>query len=147
MSKRVKIQRLKRIDNWPSLLEQELQARMRRKFEWGQQDCCTFASALVAAMTGVNIARMFGPYKSQVGAARILKRVGGVIGLMQRVAERFQLTQLPGVLYARRGDVCLIKTADGDALGICIGASVAGAGVDGVELVPLNSAMRAWRIE
>jgi hypothetical protein len=136
---------LVRIDNWPSLLEAELQARIARPFAWGEQDCCMFAAAMGEAMTRRNLARGL-RYKGQLGAVRLLKRYGGVEGLMEHLAGRYGLAECKGVLYARRGDVCLLKLPDGEGLGVCVGANVAGAGPLGVVLVPLPQARRAWRI-
>jgi hypothetical protein len=136
---------LVRMDNWPGLLEVALQERARRAFAWGKQDCCMFAAAMVKAMTGRNLARGFA-YKGKLGAAKLLKREGGVEGLIEGIAARYGLAEHQGVFYARRGDVCLIKLADGEALGICMGAKIAGAGPKGVEFVPLAQAKRAWRV-
>lgn len=135
-----------RLDNWPSLLESAMRERWSRPFRWGEQDCCKFAATLVEAMSGQDLARGFGRYKGQLGAARILKRAGGVEGLMEGVAARHGMQEWPGVAYARRGDVCLIKTEGGEALGVCVGQKIAGAGPNGVELVPIEQARRAWRV-
>ena len=157
VSKRSASNPLVRIDNWPSLLEQELQARFARPFVWGENDCCIFAASLVEAMTGVDLAAKWrGRYTKALGAGRFLKKEGGLEGLMQKLAAKHAMEALPSVLYARRGDVVLMdvpttvatngESAGGPALGICVGARVAAAGENGVVFVPLEQARRAWRV-
>ena len=49
-------------------------------------------------------------------------------------------------VFARRGDVALIDTANGEALAVCAGAAFAAAGPTGLLMAPLAAARRAWRI-
>ena len=58
---------MNKVDNWESALYAYLDSRMETPFEWGAQDCATFASGAIESMTGQQI---FTPtYSDALGAA------------------------------------------------------------------------------
>ena len=126
--------------DWPERLHQFIEDRREAVFLWGERDCCLFAADALRAMCGSDFGAGYrGKYKSAAGAARILLRQGGVAG----VADRF-LVRAP-TLMAGRGDVVLIDSPEGDALGVCIGRQIAAQGKDGVVFLELSAAKGAWK--
>lgn len=135
--------RMTRLEPWPQILA-DFMVAADRPFEWGTWDCGLMAADCVQAMTGVDIAAEFrGRYKTAKGARRVMR--GDMSTMMTRVAATYGMPEIMPTL-ARRGDMVMVDTPLGAALGICIGARVACTGPDGLVFVPLSSALRAWRI-
>jgi hypothetical protein len=132
-----------RLEYWPQILA-DFMAAADRPFEWGAWDCGLFSAACVQAMTGVDIAAEFrGRYKTAKGARRVMR---GTMGeMMTRVAATYGMPEIRPSL-AQRGDMVMIDTPDGEALGICIGATIACLSPFGLLFLPMTRARRAWRV-
>lgn len=137
-----RINKLTRVESWPQVLADFI-AAADRPFVWGEWDCCLMAADCVYAMTGVDVAAEFrGRYKTARGALRVMH--GSLAVTAQRVAQAHCLPETNPAL-AQRGDICLVATSLGDALGICVGAKIACTGPDGLVMLPLTAARSAWR--
>jgi hypothetical protein len=100
-----------------------------------------FAADVVECMTGFDYAAEFrGRYKSRIGAARVLMQNGGLPGILERLFDEVPPAQ------AQRGDVALLDTDNGPALGIVTGAIAAAAGESGLALIPMRFWMQAWKV-
>lgn len=131
-----------RVNNWESILYAQIESFNAKKFAWGTHDCCTFAADCVKAITGTDkMASYRGGYKSALTAARKLEKAGGL-----EKAITAELGDPIAPLLAQRGDVVCFSSPLGDTAGICVGASIAAAGLDGVTYTPINQAFKAWRI-
>lgn len=136
-----------RVDNWPSLLSEFIERSLHAPFEWGKRDCCLFAADAVRAMTGEDYAAEFrGRYRTARGARQVLAAFGGVAGIMGRCG----LEEI-NPLMAQRGDVVLVNTDAGDALGVIgMDGRVVCQGPDGLTFVKPDGlgfgAARAWRV-
>lgn len=121
-----------------------IEARTRTPFAWGddRQDCVSFAAACVLVQTGVDlIARVGHSWSTARGAARVLKRVGGVVGAADLALERIAIGR------AMRGDVGLV-TIDGlRSLVIFEGPTVVGPGVHGLVRLQRDAVTTAWSAE
>lgn len=136
---------LVRHEHWPSLLAAYLADD--RPFAWGGRDCCTFAAGAVEAMTGADpAAALRGRYRTEQGAARLLKRHGGLEALAARLAREHGLRDVPHA-FAGRGDVVLIETGQGPALGVIdLAGRIAAQGPDGITWHDAGIARRAWKV-
>jgi hypothetical protein len=131
-----------RFPDWPVRLAAFVEARRERAFSWGDSDCCLFVCDGIEAMTGVDPgARWRGLYASEKGARRVLRDNGGVAGIATLVLG----DSVPPAL-AGRGDVLLIDTPAGEALALCLGATIAAQGANGIEFMNPASAKCAWRV-
>ena len=132
----------RRLHHWQTALEALVRQRRRMPFAWGVQDCGLWAADCVQAVTGEDIAAdLRGTYKDEQGAARVLKRLGGVAGI---AAAR--LGPAVGPSSAQIGDVVLVQFVGRDTLAVCMGNGTAMApGVAGLVAVPTAQALRAWR--
>lgn len=135
-----------RLEDWPTRLNQAIQAARWRPFVWGEHDCCLFAANVVRAMTGNDpAADLRGRYRSRSGAGRLIKDAGGLDALVDRMARAAGLSPIP-VAYAHRGDPVLVETEGGPALGICCGPRIACATHEGLVFVDRARALKAWRV-
>jgi hypothetical protein len=110
-----------RIDLWESRLAKLIDEARERPFVWGKNDCALFAADAVHELTGTDPAFLYrGRYDSEEEAGKILKKAGGLIGIMETLSEsRGWKTVEP--LYAQRGDVCLGDIDGRHTLGVCTG--------------------------
>lgn len=140
-----------RCEDWPARLDAVLSAARRRPHVWGDHDCCLFGADARDAICGIapdrGIAAHYrGRYKTVRGARGLLKRLGGINGLMQLAGP-----EIP-VAMAQRGDLVLLpaeRIAEGltdVTLAVCAGDSAAGPGLDGLVFVPMSVATRAWAV-
>lgn len=151
---------MQRREDWPERLEFFVE-NYRHSFIWGTLDCAHFATRAIRWMTdrdlmqelyekrpmGRRLYQKRPRYESKIGATRIMKRdfAGGVHELCEVVAEIFNLQEVPST-YARRGDLVIIDSAEGDVLGICLGSKFVSIGYEGLVYFDLGKVLRAWRI-
>jgi hypothetical protein len=137
-----------RLPLWESKLSDWQQAAARRSFSWGSADCCLTVCDGLQAITGIDPARAFrGKYTTKTGAYGALKRFagGGLAATAEKITAGLGWPEIP-VLMARRGDVGLVNTDEGEALAICIGARWATQGAAGLVYLSIKSGLRAWRV-
>jgi hypothetical protein len=131
-----------RLHDWQLRYADFARERAAMPFAWGANDCCLFAADAVLAMTGVDHgAQLRGTYSTALGAARVLEEHGGVAGLATAALGAALPPALAGV-----GDVVLVETGGRDALAICNGTSVIGAGESGLVSFGIGAAKAAWRV-
>lgn len=97
-----------RIANWPQQLADEIDAWRDLKFDWGRTDCCQFVGAVCLAITGQDRRELFAGYDSEIGAARLLVKHGGMEGLLTHAFGESKPPALAG-----RGDVVLCEFGNG----------------------------------
>lgn len=125
-----------RLPDWQDRLRDVL-ARQGQGFAYGVNDCCLFAADCAQAITGTDYAAEFRGYDVR-GAARILRRHGGLAGLMDYLLGE----RLPANA-AREGDVLLVRIGRRDLVGVRAGYRVAV--VRGLT-APLSHALHSWRV-
>jgi hypothetical protein len=93
---------------WSKFLADKICEWMDYKFKWGKKDCCIFVGECIEVMTGENPQKEFmGKYRSEKGAFRILREVGGIDGVLGRKYEKIDLKMV------QRGDVATGIASDG----------------------------------
>lgn len=136
--------KVSRLPDWRPRLVAFLTAAQRAPFRPGQHDCALFAAGAVAAMTGQDYAAPYrGRYTTIRGGIRVL-RADGFADHIALAAHH--LPERP-VAFARAGDLAVVPTEDGPALGVVQGAGIyvlSPAG--GLSLVPLTAATRAFGV-
>lgn len=134
---------MKRFDDWEPRLVAFVLGRMQAQFAYGVDDCALFAAGAVQAMTGVDLARGFRGYRTLAsGRRRLAER--GFADHVALAAAHFE--EVPPA-FAHRGDVAVVEGDGGHALGIVQGEVVyVLQPVGGVGLVPITSALRAFRV-
>jgi hypothetical protein len=145
--------RTARVQDWPTLLFHFIESRRSTPFAWGRHDCCLFAADGILAQTGLDLAAGIfrGKYRDALGAARLVRKHGGIEAIAVKGCARFGYKPVP-VLMAQRGDMVLLPASatgnpgKGPALGVCVGAEAAFPGASGLVFLPMASCRRAWRI-
>lgn len=113
-------------------------------FKWGVNDCCLFACNCVEVMTGSDPGAEYrGKYKTAKGSVRALKKYGG--GSIENAFTRV-FGQIHPPLLAHRGDLALVDTPLGLAVGVVLGSQVKCVGETGLVTVPLNSVKGVWQV-
>jgi hypothetical protein len=132
-----------RLNDWQARLGAYLADCRARSFEIGRHDCALFAAGAVEAMTGHDPAAEWrGRYTTQRGGLRVLRRAG-FRDHIAAVAAQFPEIPVPSALP---GDLAVINTDDGPALGVMQGAAIYVLGPGGLGLMPRNVAARAFRV-
>lgn len=139
----------RRVSNWPLLLDAFIESRRHVPFEWGRNDCCSFACDAVHVLTGITIGRRFrSQYDDAKSAVRLLKESGGVLGIATDEFALYGFRPLLTVLLAQRGDVVVLDTPEhGPALGVCLGQKAVFPGPSGLTFDSIANCYRGWRID
>ena len=136
-----------RLENWPKLLSEAVEAAHSKEFAWGSHDCCLFAADCAKAITGIDAAaQLRGTYSTEAEAQAIIDEAGGFFALVTQLASsqgwrRIQPTQ------AGRGDLVSYTPGGGSpALGVCVGSQCAFLNKKGVAFGSLSKCSTAWRV-
>jgi hypothetical protein len=129
-----------RLPDWQTRFGALVESRRLVPFEWGVNDCVTFAADAVHACIGVDPLAAERGYTTPQEASRIL---GGFGALAEFADARFG--EQCGPRLARVGDTGLVIRAGRVSLVVCNGATWLGPGTHGLEALPLAAATRAWR--
>ena len=135
---------MKRLDDWKPRLRAFLAEQGDKQFQFGQQDCGALAGGAIEAMMGENPhAKVAGKYKTMAGALRALKRLGHDDHVAYAASV---LEELKNPLEATFGDIAVVDSPEGPALGVVVGAYIEVRAPNGRGLVPLTEAVRAFRV-
>lgn len=110
-----------RLPDWQPRLQAWICSRRAQPIQPGAWDCCLFGAGAIEALTGVDLAAGWrGRYNTMAGGRRLLRRAG--------YADHVALiaAHLPEghVCDARPGDIPIVPTEDGDAVGVYQGSAV-----------------------
>lgn len=128
-----------KLQDWSIRFDALIRARLTMPFEWGANDCCTFAADCVQAMTGSDCAASLRGHSTAKQSYRALKTHGGVIGIATAA-----LGQPMPAAFAQVGDVVLSKAGKRDMLAICNGTTALAPSASGLVSVALGDL--CWRI-
>jgi hypothetical protein len=138
------------VQDWPTLFFHFIESRRAVPFAWGRHDCCLFACDGILSQTGLDPAAGLyrGKYRDALGAARLVRKHGGVEAIAAKVCAAWGWPELATARLAQRGDVVLMDINDGMkcALGLVVGGEAAFPGPEGLLMYPLRECRRAWAI-
>lgn len=132
---------VKRFDDWPNRLSNYLDQKRMVPFQWGVNDCMTFAAGAVFNLTGKDFYIGYDPYDDEIGAFVMLREHGGVTGIINKHLGRGSKE----IMLAKRGDVVTVKIPE-LAAGIVddTGQRIAVVTPNGLLRLPLSRAVRLW---
>jgi hypothetical protein len=134
---------MKRLNDWHARLVGYLHSATSTPFQYGHHDCTLFAAGAVRAMTGEDLAEGYrGRYTTLSGGLRVLRKAG-YASHVDLVASVFEEVE---PVFAVPGDLVVIESEDGDALGVVQGEAVYVLGMAGLSLVSAERARRAFRV-
>lgn len=136
-----------RPEDWPARLDLFFKEAQTRSFAWGQHDCALWAADWLLVLGYPDaLGDLRGRWSSHLGAARLLKRLGG-LGTATGCRLAAIGVQTVSVAFARRGDLVLIRPSRGlDGLSICTGSRAACLAPQGITFLDKAKASVAWRI-
>lgn len=135
------MKQLVRFHDWQLRLEAFARERHDMPFEWGRNDCALFAADCVEAVTGARLMPNMRGYSDVRDALRLIKGSGGLRSIACHALGGFILP-----VYAKVGDVVLVKVGKREALTICNGGTAIGPGPAGLAAVQMADAVAAWRV-
>ena len=138
-------QRPPRPPGWQRRLLALVVARLAQPFAWGDHaDCLGFVADAVQAMHDGRdvLAESRQPRATPRQAQRALRQAGGLLAGLARAG-----LEPVAPSHAVLGDVVLLRPAGRrrEWLALCNGADALAPGPDGLEVVPMASAVMAWR--
>lgn len=135
-----------RKSNWPAALSLFLAEKQAQPFDWTTNNCAFFASDWIAILTGIDPAAEYrADVDSALSAARMLATHDGIEAITEKECTARGWSEV-GPRLAQRGDICIVDTGDGPAVGVCTGERAAFAGPTGITVAPMAACRRAWRI-
>lgn len=135
-----------RFQDWPRRLDEAIAVARVQRFAWGRHDCCLFAADCVLAITGEDPAAAWrGQYdNAAAGYALLTARHKGDLA---RAVDEVLGERLGSPAFAQRGDVVMVDTPGGLALGVCTGRyHVVPTEPEGLVTLRLSQAICAWRV-
>lgn len=133
---------MKRLRNWQSRLQTCLAERWTTPFKWGEMDCVLFPADCIEACTGEDLAAEFrGTYSDAISAGRIIDKYGG----LEAIAASYLGPEINPIL-AQPGDIAMLTNQGRPCLAVSTGFGWVAPGADGVNILPNNHAMKAWRL-
>jgi hypothetical protein len=141
---------VKRLLNWPALLEAHLEGARKQTFSWGKWDCALAACDAIKAITGTDPGAPYrGKYSTEGGAATLAGATLVAFGAFVATATAGLAMPQVSVRHARRGDLVLCDngTPQG-ALGIVdlSGRYAVCAGAKGLLKLRMSRWKKAWRV-
>lgn len=137
--------------NWVKKLMKVIKDRRTSKFKWGEFDCVLFACDCVKAMTANDPAKEFrNNYSTKKEALQEIKNYGENLeeAVNTICNEKEYFSVIDNVNFAHRGDLALVETDNGDALGIILEGDVILPATDsGLLRENLNRVKKCWRIK
>jgi hypothetical protein len=131
-----------RAAGWEQRLYALTVAAMARPHAWGQNDCVTFAADVVRELTGDDpMSDLRGTYDSPLSAARVMKQAGA--DNVGDLAALYLSEVTPS--EARRGDI-ILSAEPYEFLAVCVGRTAVGPAESGMIHVPMEQAVRAFRV-
>lgn len=134
-----------RVEGWEERLAVALAEARKRRWAWGEHDCCAFARRCVAALlNGPTPWDKHFSYSTEGEAAAVILAGGGIPALLDRHAARV------APKMARRGDLLTLPSEGGPAgltLGVAESGRVWAAAVVGIECARIADGVMAWRID
>lgn len=134
---------MERLPDWKPRLIAWLASIARNPFVPGEHDCALFVGGAIAAMTGEDpAARYRGRYTTIRGGLRVLRRDGHAdhVALVASV-----LVEIAPIM-AQVGDIAVVATEEGPALGVVAGAEILVLSPEGLVPVSLLTAKRAFTL-
>jgi hypothetical protein len=138
-------------DDWSNKLNEYIDDIRDLRFQWGANDCLTFANTAHEAMTGEQFAADWcGGYKTAYTAkkwyADLLEKQGfaTIIDAIDARLERLDVVLPPRGSIVGRVDASGVTEV---ALGVCIGETVAFISREGVVFLPVQDGDIFWAVD
>ncbi len=131
-----------RVVDWASLLSRVIERHNDLPFQYGKSDCYLLAADAIEAVTGERVYPDFRGYKTETGAARLIRRAG-----FESLAEGFDslFEQIPPA-HAGRGDVGVVDQEGDICAGVFTQLGFVARGKERLLTLPRKDVLKAWRV-
>jgi len=133
-------QQVQRHRDWQSRLAGFVASRESVPFKWGSHDCALFVCDGIEAISGHDPAAKYRGYTTEIGAARVVKRLGGMRGVGNTI-----FGQEIHPMQAQVGDVGLVDVEGRESFALCGGPFWLSPGPGGLVRLDVGVAVMAWR--
>ena len=134
---------MRRLPDWRQRLKSYIDDNRSRQFKPGVHDCALFVAGGIEAQTGIDIAKPYrGRYKTEKGGLRKIKR-DGYEDALAFAADHLDAGSIKNVVV---GDVAVVETETGMALGIVGGPRIFVCKRDGLGTVPIDDAKQFFKV-
>jgi len=132
---------MSRLPDWRDRLRDVITAHAKKSFKWGEQDCCVFAAECYKAQTGIDPLQQWrGQYSDIRTARRLMVPYGGLRGSLESVFGE------PHKRAPEDGDVLLLDTQLGDAVGVFADGRALSTGPSGLTPIPYANIKAVWGV-
>lgn len=135
--------------DWRAQLRVYVESVRGLAFVWGQMDCALFVAGAVEAMTGIDHTDgLRGKYDTAASALRTVRMLGYIdhVDMARAKFDEIKDRGRPAPHLAQVGDIAVIPTPAGAALGIVQGPRVFAMGERGLTTIDLLEATMALRV-
>lgn len=146
-------QPLRRVEGWEKNFAYLLAQSETARFKFGQFDCALFAADVVQALCGVDLAEPYRrQYRSHAGGVELLSLftlADNFIDAVESILRDAGAVLHPSVAFARRGDIVIALSENGDHLVGAVdlsGVRIAAPDPGGLSYLPIAVGSRAWGI-
>lgn len=135
---------IRKTPGWQARLVAYLAATARAEFSLGLMDCALHGASALEAMTGVDLAAPYrGRYTTFRGGLRVLRKDGYADHIALATAH---LRTREAGQTARPGDLAVVETDEGPALGVVQGQSIYLRAPSGLALLPVAQATTVFEV-
>lgn len=131
-----------RAEGWPDALARVVEKHAELPFQYGVSDCGQFAADAVQAVTGEDLFKDYRNYKTEIGAARVLKKAG-CNNLGDLFAKFFKEEH---VAHAMRGDIGIVEYDGQICAGVSTGVGFACKGKFGLVFIEFSQIKRIFEV-
>lgn len=136
---------LTRLPDWDRRLVRVTEKHMNLSGEWGASDCLLTVGDAIEAVTGTDLLAPYrGRYKTEKGAARLMRRNG--CETVEDVFRAFFSLPPVGRLLAQRGDVGVVMQGGEPTAGYVTDQGFAAKGERGLVFHPVTEIVAAFKV-
>lgn len=129
---------LVRVNNWSSIMMDQIMQSENKKFEYGTNDCTTWAVKILKSYTDLDWIPTWKNKKEAIAYQKEMPMEERVSKVLGEYRNNINLTQ--------RGDLVQKDKGMKSALGICVGKKVVFLYTEGICYVDLKDCTYSWRI-
>lgn len=132
-----------RVEGWEEALARAIEKHAKEPLQYGVSDCGQLAADAVEAVTGNDLFKEYRNYKTEVGAARILKKAG-----CRDLAELFGKHLKPvHPFFAKRGDIGVVEQNGDICAGVFTGTGFACKAEIGIFYIGVDAVKQAFVVD
>lgn len=131
-----------RVNGWEEALARVIEKHAKEPLQYGVSDCGQLAADAVLAVTNNDVFKEYRNYKTEVGAARILKKAG-CRDLTELFAKHLEPVH---PFFAQRGDIGVVEQNGDICAGVFTGTGFACKSETGIFYLNIDAVTQAYSV-